>query len=149
MKTVEKSVLIWYSADEMYRLVVDVERYPQFLPWCDSTRVLDADELGMTAEIGLAIAGLRQTFSTRNTHVPGRSVHLELVQGPFSQLDGFWQFTPIGQAGERACRVSLTMCYGFDSAPLAAVVGPVFDKIAASLVDAFVKRAGAVYGGAP
>ena len=146
MKTVQKSVLIWYSAQEMYDLVTDVARYPEFLPWCDKARVLEQDEAGMTAEVGLAFAGFHQSFTTRNTHVPGREVHLKLVEGPFSQLEGVWTFTPVGAQGERACRVELNLHYGFDSVALRALVGPVFDKVASTLVEAFVKRAEQVYG---
>ena len=146
MKTVHKSVLIWYSADEMYALVVDVAKYPVFLPWCDRSRVLEEDAAGMTAQVGLAFSGLRQSFTTRNTHVPGREVHLKLVEGPFSRLDGSWKFMPVGGAGERACRVELDLHYGFDSFALHALVGPVFDMIASTLVEAFVKRAEQVYG---
>jgi ribosome-associated toxin RatA of RatAB toxin-antitoxin module len=146
MKTVHKSVLLWYSADEMYALVTDVARYPEFLPWCDKTRVIAEDEAGMTAEIGLSFGGMHQGFTTRNTHVPGREVRLKLVDGPFSDLDGTWKFDPVGEKGERACRVDLNLAYGFSNFALQALVGPVFDKIASSLVDAFVKRAEQVYG---
>ena len=153
MKTVHKSVLIWYSAQEMYDLVIDVPRYPEFLPWCDRSQVVSTDESGMTAEVGLAFGGLRQSFTTHNTHVPGREVRLKLVKGPFSQLDGVWTFTPVGQeessqdAAQRACRIDLNLHYGFDNFALSALVGPVFDKIASTLVEAFVKRAEQVYGG--
>ena len=156
MKTVHKSVLIWYSAQEMYALVTDVAKYPEFLPWCDHSRVIEHNDSGMIAEVGLALGGLRKSFTTRNTQLPGREVRLELVNGPFSHLDGLWTFTSVGAAGaategrdaERACRVNLDLSYGFDSFALSALVGPVFDKIANSLVEAFVKRAEQVYGGA-
>ncbi len=147
MKSVHKSVLIWYSAEEMFGLVSDVAAYPQFLPWCDHAQVLQQDEAGMQAEVGIAFAGIRQSFTTRNTHVPGRQIDLALVDGPFSHLAGHWRFTPVGEDGERACRVELTLDYAFRSATLASLVGPVFDKIAGSLVDAFVKRAEQVFGG--
>lgn len=159
MKTVHKSVLIWYSAAEMYALVIDVASYPAFLPWCDQSRVVEQDETGMTAEIGLALGGIRQSFTTRNTHITDREVKIKLLSGPFSNLDGVWSFTPVGAAvedgasagtdsgeGERACKVELNLHYGFDNFALAAIVGPVFDKIASTLVDAFVKRAEQVYG---
>ena len=146
MKNVSKSVLIWYSPEEMYALVTDVERYSEFLPWCDHGKVVEQDAGGMVAEMGITFSGIRQVFTTRNEHVPGRSVSLRLVNGPFSRLDGGWHFTPIGDGTQRACRVELRLDYGFDNKALAAVVGPVFDKIAASLVDAFVKRAERVYG---
>ena len=146
MKTVHKSVLIWYSAQEMFALVTDVASYPEFLPWCDRAAVLGEDEHGMDAEVGIAFGGIHQTFTTRNEHVPGREVRMTLVKGPFSQLDGQWKFIPLGGDEQRACKVELEMHYGFDNAALSALVGPVFDKIAGSLVDAFVKRAEQVYG---
>ena len=146
MKTVNKSVLIWYSPAEMFTLVTQVEQYPQFLPWCDHARLLESDAEGVVAEVGIALSGLRQTFTTRNTHVPDQKVGMKLVKGPFSQLEGEWRFLPVGNGSERACRVELTLHYGFDNVALAALVGPVFDRIAASMVDAFVKRAEQVYG---
>ena len=146
MKTVHKSVLIWYSAAEMFALVTDVASYPQFLPWCDEALILKEDAHGMTAKIGLSMAGIKQAFTTRNSHEKDRKVSLKLVDGPFSKLDGHWDFRPVGKAGERACKIQFSLGYDFDNAALAALVGPVFDKIAGSLVDAFVKRAEQVYG---
>lgn len=146
MKTVHKSVLIWYRPEEMYALVVDVVAYPQFLPWCDHANVVAVDGKGMTAEVGIAFAGVRQTFTTRNLHTPGRAVAMQLVNGPFSRLDGEWRFIPLGDGTQRAARVELVLNYGFDNVALGALVGPVFDRIAGSLVDAFVKRAEQVYG---
>ena len=146
MKTVIKSVLIWYSPHEMYVLVTDVDQYPKFLPWCDRARVVSAEEDGMTAEIGISFSGIRQTFTTRNSHAQDRQVAIKLVSGPFSRLDGEWNFLPIGDGTQRACRVELTLNYGFDNNALARIVGPVFDKIASSMVEAFVKRAERIYG---
>ena len=146
MKTVSKSVLIWYSPQEMYVLVTEVDQYPQFLPWCDNARVVTADATGMTAEIGISFSGIRQKFTTRNEHIPGQQVTMKLVNGPFSRLDGVWNFLPIGDGSQRACKVELTLHYGFTNATLGKLVGPVFDKIAGSMVDAFVKRAAQVYG---
>lgn len=146
MKSVHKSVLIWHSAHEMFALVTDVVRYPEFLPWCSSGQVLEESPNGMVASIGMSFGGLHKSFTTRNTHETDRRIHLELVDGPFSRLDGTWNFTPVGEPGQRACKVEFVLNYGFSSATLAALVGPVFDKIAGSLVDAFVKRADQVYG---
>jgi hypothetical protein len=147
MKTVTKSVLLWYSPEEMYALVTDVARYPEFLPWCDRAAVLSQDDAGVTAEVGIAFSGIRQSFTTRNTHTAPSQVVIALVKGPFSNLDGQWTFLPVGDGTERACKVQLSLHYGFDNALLGRLVGPVFDKIAATLVDAFVKRAQDVYGG--
>ena len=146
MKTVQKSVLIWYSPQEMFDLVTSVQQYPQFLPWCDHTRVLEQDDHGMLAEVGIALSGIRHSFVTRNLHEPGRRVQMQLVKGPFSRLDGDWHFHTVGDGSQRAARVELLLNYGFDSVTLSKVVGPVFDRIAASMVDAFVKRAEQVYG---
>jgi ribosome-associated toxin RatA of RatAB toxin-antitoxin module len=149
VKTVHKSVLIWYSASQMFDLVTDVARYPQFLPWCDQSQVIESSDSHALAQVGISFMGVRQSFTTRNTYMnePGdaRQVHMQLVQGPFSQLDGGWHFTPVGAPEQNACKVELRLNYDFDSATLAALVGPVFDKIASSLVDAFVKRAEQVY----
>lgn len=146
MKTVSKSVLLWYSPREMYALVTGIEDYPRFLPWCDQARVLSADADGVTAEVGIAFSGIRQTFTTRNLHAPDSRVTMSLVSGPFSRLDGEWHFLPLGDGSQRACRVELNLNYGFANATLGRLIGPVFDKIASSMVDAFVKRAGQVYG---
>ena len=149
MKSVHKSVLIWYSAEEMFNLVIDVDKYAQFLPWCDHAKVVTMTPTGMQAEVGIAMAGVKQTFTTQNTHVKqatGLQIAMKLVNGPFSNLEGAWDFTPVGDAAQRACKTELRLHYGFDNPVLAALVGPVFDKIAASLVDAFVKRADQVYG---
>lgn len=146
MKTVNKSVLIWYTPAEMFSLVADVERYPRFLPWCDQAQVLQRDESGMTAEVGISFGGIRQTFTTRNEHQEAHRIGLQLIKGPFSKLDGEWLFSTVGDGSQRACRVNLMLHYGFENSALAKIVGPVFDKIAANLVDAFVKRAQQVYG---
>ena len=153
MKTVHKSVLIWYSAQEMFNLVTAVDQYPQFLPWCDHASVLSHTESSMTAEIGIALGSVKQTFTTQNEHsdhpasadMVAKRVAMKLISGPFSKLDGTWDFIPVGDASQRACRTELRLNYGFDNPVLAALVGPVFDKIAGSMVDAFVKRAEQVY----
>jgi len=146
MKTIHKSVLLSHSAHEMFALVTNIEHYPRFLPWCDHGEVLELNDDGMLARVGMAISGLRQSFTTRNIHETDRRVLMELVDGPFSHLDGVWAFTPLGDGTLRACKVEFTLSYGFSSTALAALVGPVFDKIAGNLVDAFVRRADQVYG---
>ena len=143
MKSVNKSVLIWYSAQQMYTLVTDVAKYPEFLPWCDQARVIEEDAAGMTAEVGLAFSGVRQSFTTRNTHDTDRKLTMELVDGPFSSLVGHWEFQALA---EDACKVLFTMEYAFSNRALEMVVGPVFNRIATSFIDSFTKRAQAKYG---
>jgi ribosome-associated toxin RatA of RatAB toxin-antitoxin module len=149
LNSIHKTVLIWHSAQQMFDLVSDVASYPQFLPWCDQARVLERHADGQSAEIGISFNGLRQRFATRNVHLRHKDGALEdritLLRGPFSRLQGHWLFTPVGQQ-DNACRIELQLEYDFDNPAMALLVGPVFDWIASSLVDAFVKRAEAVYG---
>lgn len=148
MKQVHKSVLLWHSARQMYDLVTQVQDYPAFLPWCDRAEVLELREDGMTARLGLAFSGLRHAFTTRNTHQPGRLVKVELVDGPFSMLEGTWAFNPLGGDDDlqQACRIEFDLQYAFRGIALESVVSPVFDRIANTLVDRFVQRAEEVYG---
>jgi ribosome-associated toxin RatA of RatAB toxin-antitoxin module len=148
MKHVKKSVLLWYSPAEMYRLVTDVQDYPKFLPWCDRAEVLEQHAGGMTARLHLHYAGVRHAFTTRNEHVPDQQVVMSLVDGPFSVLDGTWQFLglPNAPAGTTACKVLFDMRYAFSGRALEAVISPVFDRVANTFVDSFVKRAEQVYG---
>lgn len=152
MKHVKKSVLLWYSPREMYTLVTAVEDYPSFLPWCERAEVLDRNEAGMTARLTLAKGGVRHAFTTRNLHQDNTAVQVQLVDGPFSLLDGSWRFLPLARAGAtaegepEACRIEFELRYAFASAALEAVVSPVFDRIANTFVDAFVERAEQVHG---
>ena len=143
MKTVEKSVLLWHTPKQMYNLVTDVPRYPEFLPWCREARIVEQHADGVTATLGLGVAGINQHFTTRNTHEAPHRVQLALVDGPFSHLEGHWRFDALDDG--RACKVSLSLSYQMASGPLAAWLTPVFDKIAANLVQAFVQRAERVY----
>ncbi len=146
MKHVKKSVLLWYSAHEMYSLVTDVKAYPSFLPWCEKAEVLDHSGNAMTARLHLHYAGLRHAFTTRNQHTPEQAVVMSLVDGPFSELDGHWRFVAIGAAGSAACRVEFELRYAFASRALESVLSPVFDRVANTFVDSFVQRAEQVYG---
>jgi len=145
MKHVKKTVLLWYSPHEMYELVTAVADYPKFLPWCERAEVLETHEGGMTAKLYLHYAGVRHAFTTRNDHEKDSSVVVRLVDGPFSQLDGTWKFIRLGSGGN-ACKIEFDMCYAFSNVALEAVVSPVFDRVANTFVDSFVKRAEQVYG---
>jgi ribosome-associated toxin RatA of RatAB toxin-antitoxin module len=152
MKHVKKSVLLWYSPREMYALVTAVEDYPKFLPWCERAEVLQREEAGMTARLTLHKGGVRHAFTTRNLHRPPEEVRVQLVDGPFSLLDGTWRFVPLARAAAtsadeaKACRIEFDLRYAFASVALEAVVSPVFDRIANTFVDSFVKRAEQVHG---
>jgi len=152
MKHVKKSVLLWYSPHEMYTLVTAVEDYPSFLPWCERAEVLERSDTGMTARLTLAKGGVRHAFTTRNLHQVNTAVQVQLVDGPFSLLDGTWRFLPLARAGAaadhepQACRIEFELRYAFASAALEALVSPVFDRIANTFVDSFVERAEQVHG---
>ncbi len=149
MKHVKKSVLLWYSPHEMYVLVTDVKAYPQFLPWCERAEVLEGRSNGITARLYLSYLGVRQAFTTRNTHTPDERVVLELVDGPFSTLDGTWRFVPVPVnegLSAKACKIEFELRYAFASGTLEALISPVFDRIANTFVDSFVKRAEQVHG---
>jgi ribosome-associated toxin RatA of RatAB toxin-antitoxin module len=149
MEHVKKSVLLWYSPGEMYTLVTAVHDYPKFLPWCERAEVLESHEAGMTARLHLAYAGVRHAFTTRNAHVADQSVEVDLVDGPFSLLEGHWQFVGLarpGDASAQACRIEFDLRYAFSNKALETVLSPVFDRIANTFVDSFVRRAEQVYG---
>jgi ribosome-associated toxin RatA of RatAB toxin-antitoxin module len=145
MKQVKKSVLLWYSPHEMYVLVTGVADYPKFLPWCERAEVLEHTDTAMKARLHLGFSGIRHAFTTLNEHVADREVRLRLVDGPFSVLDGHWKFEPLG-AEPNACKIEFELRYAFSSRALEVVISPVFDRIANTFVDSFVKRAAQVYG---
>jgi len=140
---VAKSVLVEFAPEQMFSLVDAVERYPDFLPWCGSASVAYRDERRTVATISIRYRGIRQSFTTENLKTADGTMHIRLVEGPFKQLDGTWVFRPLGRTG---CKVEFALRYEFSSKLLERLVDPVFSYIANSLVDAFVRRAQAVYG---
>jgi ribosome-associated toxin RatA of RatAB toxin-antitoxin module len=143
MTAVNKSALVPYSPTEMFALVDGVERYPEFLPWCKSARVLERSGDELRATLVLSMSGVEKSFTTCNRNQKNKMIEISLVEGPFRHLRGFWRFDPLGEAG---CKVSLDMEFEFSSRVLGLVVGPVFSQVANSLVDSFLKRAVDVYG---
>jgi ribosome-associated toxin RatA of RatAB toxin-antitoxin module len=143
MPEVNRSVLVGYSQEQMFALVDAVERYPEFLPWCGSASVSHRDETRTRATIEIRYRGIKQRFTTENTKRPPSEMDIRLVQGPFRELDGHWRFTGLGKRG---CKVEFGLRYEFSSRLLAKLLGPVFDFIANSFVEAFVKRAEQLYG---
>ena len=143
MELIDRSALVPYTADEMYALVSDILTYPQFLPWCSGTQILSQEGQELSARIDFSVSSVSQSFTTSNQLKPGEEIAMQLVDGPFSQLEGRWRFEPLGDAG---CKISLLLEYDFSSKMVSLVVGPVFNKIANTLVDAFQRRAVEVYG---
>lgn len=138
MAQVRRSVIVPYTAEQMYRLVDGVERYAEFLPWCGGTRVHERTETATVASLDIDYMRIRQSFSTANRNQPPHLIEMTLREGPFKSLSGAWRFTPLGVHG---CKVDFSLDYEFSSKLLEKTVGPVFGRIAESFVEAFVKRA--------
>ena len=122
----------------MYALINDIERYPEFVPWCAAARVDSRKEGEVVATLNIKRGPLRAEFTTRNLLEPDRRVLMQFVSGPFRVLEGLWTLSPLGELG---CRVELEMRFEFANRVAGTLFEPLFEDTAASLVDAFVKRA--------
>jgi len=138
MREVKRSALIAESPARMYALINDIDRYPEFVPWCTAARVESRKEGEVVATLTIKRGPLRAEFTTRNLLEPGKRVLMQFVSGPFSVLEGLWSLTPLGDLG---CRVELEMRFEFANRVAGALFAPLFEDTAASLVDAFVRRA--------
>ena len=138
MATVEKSVLVHFSALQMYNLVRNVAEYPIFLPWCGGGAVEPVDANSEKASVQIVFKGLKQSFKTLNKLEAGKAIHMNLLDGPFRSLTGEWAFIALN---EQACKVTFRLDYEFSSKMLEQLIGPVFHYIANSFVDSFIKRA--------
>lgn len=138
MPRISRSALLPYPPRFVYDIVNGVEAYPEFLPWCGGAEIEQADATGMRAAIQISGAGLNQWFKTRNRMIPGESIEMELIEGPFRQLQGRWQFTPLDDAG---CRIELSLEFEFKGGFAATLIRPAFTRIANTLVDSFCARA--------
>ncbi len=143
MKVVERSALVSHTPAQMYSLVNDVARYPQFLPWCTAARVEDLSATERLASIDVARGVLRTEFTTRNTLRPDEQIDMLLVDGPFKALSGRWRFEPIG---DRGSRVSFRIEFEFKNRLTAAAFNAVFEALCGTVVDAFVQRARQIHG---
>jgi ribosome-associated toxin RatA of RatAB toxin-antitoxin module len=144
MTTVERSALVLHTDEQMFNLINDVERYPEFLPWCSSVNLQKRSEDDLTATLFLSKGGFKYHFTTHNQLNFPKEMTISLVDGPFSHLSGTWTFTALS---EEACKVNLVLEFGFSGKLTALAMGKVFNQVANTMVDAFVKRADAIYGG--
>lgn len=140
---IQRSALLPYSAAAMYSLINDVAKYPEFLPWCSASEVLEETEYFMRAGLMIAKGHLSQRFITKNTLVPNQSISMALEEGPFSQLQGAWEFKALG---ESACKISLDLEFDYAGPIIKATLGPLFTQAANTMVDAFCQRAKQLYG---
>ncbi len=144
MPLISRNALVPYSVEEMYRLVADIESYPEFLPWCRATEVLERNDDQVRASIEIARGALNKTFTTLNRMQKNKVIEMRLLKGPFKHLEGFWRFDALKD--ESACKISLDMDFEFESKLVAFAMGSIFNQIANTMVDAFSKRAVEVYG---
>jgi ribosome-associated toxin RatA of RatAB toxin-antitoxin module len=143
MAVVHKSVLLPYSAEQMFALVDNIEEYPKFLPWCGGAEVKLRDGDHVVATLSINYHGIKQTFTTENRNNSPHTINMALVEGPFKHLDGTWEFKSLRAD---ACKIEFRLHYEFSSRMLEHIIGPVFSMIANSFVDSFCKRAEQVYG---
>ncbi|HWZ71578.1 MAG TPA: type II toxin-antitoxin system RatA family toxin [Casimicrobiaceae bacterium] len=142
MASVSKSVLVEHSVEQMFDLVERVEDYPAFLPWCGGTTILERTPTALVARIDINYHGVRANFTTVNRNERPQRIVIELRDGPFRRLDGIWHFQPLAPT---ACKVVFDLRYEFAGPVLERLIGPVFDHIATTFIDAFVKRADDVH----
>jgi ribosome-associated toxin RatA of RatAB toxin-antitoxin module len=142
VRQLHKSLFMPFSAAQMFAIVNDIDRYGQFLPWCGGARVIHADADVLTAEIVIAKGPVRVAFTTHNRIALNERIDMRLAQGPFKHLTGAWVFEP---KGEQACQVRLQMDFEFNNRLLSMTVGPVFEQVVGSLIDAFRQRAQVLY----
>jgi ribosome-associated toxin RatA of RatAB toxin-antitoxin module len=140
---IQRSALLPYPAQALYDLVNDVAGYPKFLPWCSASEVLESSESEMRATLTVAKGGISQQFTTCNLLVPNTSIEMRLVEGPFSQLHGLWEFKALG---EKACKISLDLTFDYAGPLVKATLGPLFTQAANTMVDAFCQRAKQLHG---
>ena len=145
MELVEKTVLVAYSAEQMFSLVDHIEDYPKFLPWCGGASVTELDGTIVHATLHIDYHHLKQSFTTENIRKPPHQIDMTLQDGPFKHLDGCWRFIPLSPS---ACKIEFRLHYEFSNKLLGKMVGPVFYYIANSFVDAFIQRAEKVYANA-
>jgi len=135
---VRRSALVIFSPEQMFDLVIDVERYPEFLPWVGGASLHEKSDHDLLATLEMQRGGVRERFSTRNTFERPTFMTMNLVDGPFRLLEGRWTFTPIGAAGTR---IELEMRFEFASQVVSMLFGKAFEQSCNSLIDAFIARA--------
>ncbi|QNH07725.1 type II toxin-antitoxin system RatA family toxin [Ectopseudomonas composti] len=140
---IQRSALLPYPAQALFDLVNDVASYPQFLPWCRSSEVLEVSETHMLASLEVAKGSIGQRFVTRNVLLPGQRIEMNLQEGPFTSLNGVWEFKALG---DKACKISLDLTFDYAGPLVRATLGPLFNQAANTMVDAFCLRAKQLYG---
>ncbi len=142
MPTITRSALVPYAPAQMFRLVNDVEKYPEFLNWCVDAVVLERAPESLVAELTVRLAGVEQRFATRNALDEPRRISMRLVRGPFRELGGEWSFRGLGEG----TKVALSLQFEFANPLLDGAFGNGFAGVAGHLVADFCDRAEVLYG---
>lgn len=143
MRRVERSALVPFTPSQMFALVADIERYPQFVPWVARSQVTERTDNVVVGRLEMNRAGMREAFTTRNDLHPPHRMDLHLVDGPFKVLEGTWIFDPLGQRGTK---INLVIRFEFANPVMAMLLSRSFENSCGELVDAFVGRARLIYG---
>ncbi|MBF0270853.1 MAG: type II toxin-antitoxin system RatA family toxin [Magnetococcales bacterium] len=141
MPRIRISETVRFAPEQMYALVVDVERYPDFLPWCATTRVWDRTPTQFMAEMTVSFKGIRETFRTLDIVDPGKRIEINLKDGPFKYLASIWTFAP----DPKGTRVDFFIDFSFQSRMKEMIMGPVFSEASRRMLEAFKARAAVVY----
>lgn len=142
MQVIERSAIVTYTSAQMYALVNDVARYPEFLPWCSASRVEEQSPTRRLASVTVSRGLFRSAFTTLNVLKPDAQIQMQLVDGPFRSLNGEWRFDAIGEHGSK---VSFRVDFEFENRIAALALSAAFEAVCSSIVDAFVKRAQQMY----
>jgi ribosome-associated toxin RatA of RatAB toxin-antitoxin module len=142
MTMIQRKQKVNYLPAEMYRLVDDVENYQLFLPWCKESKILSRTADEVRATLILSAGGFYKTFTTCNRLQKDKMIEISLIDGPFRRLEGFWLFHP----EDESCIVQFELEFEFSTKLLGMAFSPVFNQVANTLVDSFVKRANELYG---
>ncbi|MCH9696766.1 MAG: type II toxin-antitoxin system RatA family toxin [Gammaproteobacteria bacterium] len=143
MTTIERSALVRYPANKMFNLVADIDAYQEFLPWCQSSRIISEYDDVVDAELTISRGGFQQQFSTRNANHEPSEIHMSLLKGPFKSLQGVWQFIELN---EQASKIVLKLEFEMAGGIATIAFGRLFQQICETMVEAFHQRAVALYG---
>ena len=136
-----ESRIVPRSADLMYRIVADVEHYPEFLPWVIALRLLSRQENALTAEMAVGYGPFRERYTSKVSLDPAaRRIDVVAIKGPFRKLENHWQFTPQGD-GIDSCRIDFSIAFEFRNPLMQAAARKAFEAVLLKMTDAFVARA--------
>lgn len=132
-----------YTPEQMFALVADIARYPDFLPWVQATRILKTEGNIVTADMIVGFKMVRERFTSRVTLTPSSTVHVEYISGPLKYLKNDWEF----KAADGGCSIDFSVDFEFKNKMFERLAGMFFHEAFRRMVSAFETRAAAVYGG--